>query len=120
MTSSSSSSGFKVDLDALNAVADEVNSLLADIQGQHGYIAGNLPEFQKIASIGAAMAPYWGGDANNVYASAYADEYGAVNTTYTTIITQLTSLAAAAKQTAAAYQAQEAASKAGINNVGSS
>ena len=53
-------SGFKVDPDALDSVADMIQNLLDDLSGAHGRVAGSVPEFAKCADIGTALATFWG------------------------------------------------------------
>src|SRR5689334_13334725 len=103
-------SGFKVDPDALDSVADMIQNLLDDLSGAHGRVAGSVPEFAKCADIGTALATFWG-TRDNVFADAYGYEHKGITDTYTAIQTQLTNLQNAARSTAASYRAQEQATK---------
>ena len=95
--------GFRVDPDKLSAVADKVKALLQDLSGETGYIAGNLPEYQKAdaQALRDALKDFWSGD--DVFASAYDDEHKGVVTTY--------NLERACRTTAEKYGAQDHKSK---------
>ena len=103
--------GFRVDPDKLSAVADKVKALLQDLSGETGYIAGNLPEYQKAdaQALRDALKDFWSGD--DVFASAYDDEHKGVVTTYQQMQKQLTNLERACRTTAEKYGAQDHKSK---------
>jgi hypothetical protein len=100
---------FVVHPKALNAVADQVDALLAEINGGSGYVAGNAKEFAAASDISGPLATFWG-TRENVFAAAYRDAHGAITTTFQAIEQQLTNLARSARATAAGYHKQDSTS----------
>jgi ABC-type transporter Mla subunit MlaD len=103
------SKDFVVHPKALSAVADQVDALLAEINGQSGYVAGNSKEFAAAADIGGPLATFWG-TRENVFAAAYQDAHGAITTTFGAIEQQLQNLSSAARSTASGYHKQDSTS----------
>lgn len=105
MAVSSPSKGFIVDPDKLTDVADLVKALLDDLSGNSGYVAGNLPRYREKAApavLTKALSSFWDGE--DVFASAYGYEHDGIVQTMQSMVTQLTALEKACRDTAAQYQ----------------
>lgn len=98
--SATSDPGFKVDTDKLQAVADKIQQLSDDLQGD--YIPGSYPSLQKARDIRTMLAPFWGPN-HDIFADAYEKEYDALNETFSIIIKQLAKLQVAVTKTASGY-----------------
>lgn len=96
--------GFHVDTDKLSAVADKMQQLIDDIQGN--YIPGSYPSLASASDIRTMLMPFWGPN-HDVFADAYTQEYKALDKTYMLIVQQLTKLQQAASATAAGYGASD-------------
>jgi len=100
--------GFKVDPDALLAVAQQIDDLHSTIA--EGNTAGNLPNFQKNGGaepLKKALGVFWAGGGDDPLAAAYDTEHNAIVTTYNTIATQLQTLASTCRTTAQNYRDQD-------------
>ncbi|MGN6606878.1 MAG: hypothetical protein ACTHMS_07695 [Jatrophihabitans sp.] len=96
--------GFKVDTDKLQAVADKIQQLSDDITGN--YIPGSYPSLSNARDIRTMLAPFWGPN-HDIFADAYEKEYGALDKTFQIITTQLQKLQQAASATASGYGASD-------------
>ena len=102
---SSPTKGFSVKPDQLTDVADAVKALLDDLSGNTGYVPGNLPRYREKAGkqvLEQALASFWSGE--DVFATAYGYEHDGIVQTMQSMVTQLTALEKACRDTAAQYQ----------------
>lgn len=105
---------FRVDPEKLEAVAKKVNTLLKDLRGDTGFIAGNKPEFDKATSqaITEALGSLAGdGDGTSAFAGSYGYEHDGMKTTYKNMVDQLQNLYDACHNTAETYKNHEHGAK---------
>jgi uncharacterized protein YukE len=104
--------GFRVEPDKLLAVADDVHRLLEDLNGDSGYVPGNLPRYQQKASdavLTQALQSFWSGE--DIFATAYGYEHNGIVSTMNAMVQQLTNLETACRTTAQQYKSQDTNSK---------
>ncbi|GAB2463478.1 WXG100 family type VII secretion target [Jatrophihabitans fulvus] len=117
---------FRVDTDALEAVAKRVKALLDDVSGANGYQAGSKPELDKIGpdaistALGAHTAHPMDGTGNggSAFAESYRQEHEGLKFTYQSMITQLQNLYTTCHTTAQTYANREDDAKKAVTNPG--
>jgi uncharacterized protein YukE len=109
---SAPSAGFKIDVEALRATANQVAALIDSITASTG-LPGNLADFRDVAGIAAPLATFWGSN-HNVFDESFERIHDALLVTYTEIVAQLQNLETSIRNTAAWYEHQDEEARADV------